>query len=424
MKENDFDIIEEKRVSFLKIMGVAISRWYTILASVVISVFLFLIFVVFVINNNSKFYSAEFSYDIIGFEKNLYYDGTSFNYRDLVSKDVLDSIKESDKTYKNVDVNKMVLNSDISISMNEHVLANNLVERSYNLSIKKKYFSSVEQAREFVRDIANVPVEKNRNIVNQIKNNNNLIAFTNATTFEAMVDLLNKQYDMLIDKYTSLLTKYGNVVINNGDTINTLSDYKENLESTFSSLPIKSLKNELKNSSYVLNFEVNAPILQGKYYALEQEYIDNNRLLNLYIEQRNSLLNTSNPPANLLLEYNNKIRSLTDRNVEISSEKESISRKLSEGASVDYTQFNEKLNDAYNKLEQKTIDFCYAENYVVENDSTVSFYRTGVITIQGGMNLVLAAIIAAFVGVFAGMAINLVIDRKKLLELYEVKEEA
>ena len=65
-----------------------------------------------------------------------------------------------------------------------------------------------------------------------------------------------------------------------------------------------------------------------------------------------------------------------------------------------------------------TTDYNQIYTYVITENADVYYNKTGVIEEDGGMSLIVAAIILVVVGVIAGACVNLVIDHKKLSSDY------
>ena len=129
-------------VSLGQLAKVALHRKWVWIVSTVLVFLIGVLGVYFLYNRNEEKYVASFAYDIPSISGGNYVNGTIFDYRDIVSTDNLQRVKDSDKEkFGSIDVEDMEPEI-VRYVVNE----NNMTSINYEVQIEKKYFSSLKQA--------------------------------------------------------------------------------------------------------------------------------------------------------------------------------------------------------------------------------------------------------------------------------------
>lgn len=379
-------------------------------------------------NDSQKYYQAQFDYTIQGINDGQYLDGSSFDYRDLISLENLKAIQESNQEeYGSVDVEAMYENNDIYIKHQvEYLVINDtetevVTDEYYVIYAKESYFKSSTQAKNFISDVASQPLAKTLELVNDMIYTNNLTMFDQATIYESQVNYLQSQLSFLTDKYNTLMNYYGNTTLSNGVTISTLLS---EINIYFENYSLSVLNDEIKLNGYVKEDTMYQSQLKTELDALNKELELNGKKLTALEAQRNALIKAATEGnsglQNLdLTSYNEQIVTLTLRNQDITYEIEVINKKLETiNNRSNSSSFETKLKDYREKLEEFTKTYQDTEKVVVANYAKVNFAANSKVVANGGYNMLLIAIVFLVLGGIVGCVVNLCLDGKKLSANY------
>lgn len=151
---------EKQGITFSEIFKTIFSqKWLALALAVVITVAGALL-INLVYNPGQKVYTSTFTVNLPVNEDGLliYPDGTKRNYRDFVSKNNLDSIKQSQIDLNGVNLEQVFSGGAISISQNIKETANaGLKDITYTLKVKAKSFANSSVAVKFISQIAETP---------------------------------------------------------------------------------------------------------------------------------------------------------------------------------------------------------------------------------------------------------------------------
>ncbi len=419
-----------------------IKKWLLL----VVSIFVMLAGVILIsalYNPNKTHYVCEYEIKFPGSELGKYPDDTDIISNQLISLEYLKETKESNlESYDSIDINKIADENGISIERYNYDASQTGEYRfCYRISIKEKYFDSSKQAREFITDLTQKPIEYALNILQNIEYKDNLKAASGAADYTTEINYLIEQKELLLDGYTDLITSYTNG-FKHGDK--SLSDAKAEVLSFFSAYDLESLAKEVVNQGYIKNESYKEKLEQDK-ENLKREYEKNYLTIFKLKNEMNSFIeaNKNNPNIKLdqaLQEYITEIATRTTQNVEILStinndinsylNLEAQTATENEDGTVKWSaevisstnkedakkKFDEKLSNISKALEQFSTtytDFVHATN---KNASVVIYSSSSQVFRSGGMNLLLAIFIFLVIGFIIGAAVNLIIDLPKYLK--------
>ena len=200
-----------------------LKKWLALIVAVAVALAC-AILIYYAYNPRVKNYEMEFSLNLPGGDKDAFYsypDGTLFYYSDLTSATTLKGIKENGN-FSNVNVEKMVKNGDISITRDVTVTplstdgSSVYKETVYKITAKTKYFSDINQAKEFLTSIAEYPAEYLKSMVI----NYNLIEGLDDYDAATQNNMLKEQLEFIEQEYDSLITTYGKTFVVDGKTLN------------------------------------------------------------------------------------------------------------------------------------------------------------------------------------------------------------
>ena len=197
-------------------------KWVALIVAVAVAL-VCAILIYYAYNPRLKNYKMEFSLNLPGDDTDTFYsypDGNLFHYSDLTSETTLNEIKENGN-FSNVDVARMVKNGGISITRD--VLVTPLSadgsgvyqETVYTITANTKYFSDINEAKEFLTSIAEYPAEYLKSMV---INYNILDGFDDANA-DTQKKMLKSQLEFIEKEYNSLMNTYGKTFVVEGKTL-------------------------------------------------------------------------------------------------------------------------------------------------------------------------------------------------------------
>lgn len=219
---------EKKGLTFKDVCKtIWLRKWVALVVAVVVALVI-AVGLYYGYNPKSKTCEVEFTLNLPGSDEGAFYkypDGKLFHYTDLTSVETLKEVKEGGE-FSNVDVEKMVSRRNISISRTITTTGtasekNLYREVTYKISSKLSYFSSLEQAKDFLVSVASYPKSylENMDIDYNVYLTFAKIAINNGNS-TAAVDNLTKQRAFLLGEYDKLINVYGETfVVANGKTL-------------------------------------------------------------------------------------------------------------------------------------------------------------------------------------------------------------
>lgn len=412
---------EEKEVTLGRVFKV---MFHNKLLLVVVSLVVLLIGVLgikFVYNSYKAIYKAEYKYNVSSLNNDgSYIDGTKFYYKDVISESVLNEIKESNELYSSIDVEKMLEKDGVSIDwMTEYNDNKEVVNQYYQLTFKQVYFSSEEQAKSFISDVMNYPLEKNKSLHDKANYSTNLTKYNSANTYSDQISYLSAQYSFLHGKYESLIADYGDLIVNEKK----LSLYLNDLEMFFTNNKLSDASYELVLKGYVKNYEENKDKLELQKDNLQKKYDLNETIIAELKQVVNDLLATGSTAQSLDLgAYNSKINELIVENAQIKQDIEDLNIQILNGESTP-TTFTNKLNDFYNELVSETLTYKSVSKKVINENSTAFTINTNIIEKDGGISGVVGAAGSLILGIVVAGIVNLIHDNRYLYEDFPVSKK-
>ena len=399
---------------FKDIFSILWKNKYILLGITLGFMFIGMMMSIFVFMPNQKSYAVPIYISFPGIEENIYPDGSTFTFKDLISNELLDRVREGNEDFSSIDVEKMISKKDIYIlDINNSVDEESKRGETYKIYVKAVYFNNVNQAKEFFISLLNefVLLVNNKSIDSE---NNYLEAYNNSYYDTRLEVLFDKRQDM-IDGYQLLISEYGDINVNNKN----LSEYLVPLmpnehEDSLVLLYLDSIFNE-----YVPNldeFKYELELLKNSYL---NDIEKNTKLIDEYQICVNESLAISNDAdiAPILSVIAEKI----EDNVRLEKLIENIDNKLNKG----FLDESEKEN-FLSKLNAERIainNYCAEYNEVVESinirqvDS--GFYSYNVVEVENGISIFEGAILFFVVGLIIG-GISIVMVEKFRERKYDV----
>lgn len=419
----------EEGISLSDLFKVAFGRKILLLI-ITLSVTIFgALFVGLYYNKNRQQYYINYEYVLPGIEEGKYIDGSKFNYQMIISPSSLKAVKESNESFKNIDIDKLVDNDGIQLSCEitksettNGTEVKQLVDMKFKITTSAKYFKNSSQANAFVHAVIDQPYNKTLSLLDTIKYDVLLDNYKVSNVYDTKADCLVKQYELLQTQYEELIEKYGDVSTSDGKK---LSDWYKELTIYFTENNVGSLVTELQEKGYVKNFSS----YQAELLSQKQKFESDKKFNQDKIDSFINIINSLNPNITTpdMAAYNEIITELAVENVEIDRKLATIESQLANGGSTDpdyiaamkaYDAKMEKYDEALIKY---TNDYKEVQKDVVTNGSYVSYKNNSVYT-QGGIKLLIAIPALLILGCFVGCVVNVCLDHKKLTKKEVVTE--
>ena len=424
---------QEEGISLVSIIKVMFRRKLLLLC-VTIGVGLVLtIAILFGYNKIKTNYSAEFTYSEPNLMEGKYVDGASFNYNSLITKANLLEIKNSNDKFKSVNVDKLLDNNAISINA-KYTEAEEPKLISYTINASSKYFSSNNQAKEFVKSIVETATRINSDKILHLNFSNYFESYDAADTLDVKLNYLKKQYELINKQYLDLIELYSNYVLKSSSK--SLMSYYSSFSSTFflTDYSVDTLYSSLLNNVYVLDYDTRKDEYVDYARTYKALYETNQKKINEYkkiITDLLAVLPDAKKDSLDISMYNTELSNAVLENIDYEKMVEYYDNVLLiDPTDPNYESFNKeshdfekKLDSSKKKLQEQTDIF---EDLYIEvlNDNNNAYYlNSNVIKENGNIKTPIAIIASLALGFIIGCVVNLVLDYNKINEAPKKKEE-
>lgn len=347
-------------------------------------------------NKSKKVYAVSFELELAGSYNaeqftHKFPDGTTFNYRNIISKENIENVKNSSDAYAKIDAKGLAGGGAISISRNITQLTEASYETVYTLTAAADKFPNANVARDFLSALAAMPDKYLASM--DIDYNVFLTTAQSALDYRTEIGDLLKQVKYLSDQYDALIEMYGDVALDGGRTLafykQKIASYVEDKKVLANLLTVAEeglyLKNENLKEKY--RFDVS---------QLEIEYTKaNNTLQNLLSND-----DTSGSASNATV-----IKQQSDLVEDLKRDKDLLNKYINEGKSGEAIpeSFIASLAEAHSTVEAFTEEYKQTSTAVYGKSSSVTFTSSNVLSVSGGMSILKIMIISLALGIIVAL---------------------
>ena len=417
---------EERGLTFLDICKIILKRIWWVVGATALCTLIAVLVTQFWYNRNNRVYTVGYELVYPDNDSGKYPDNSLILASDFVSRSTVNAIKDGDEKFKNVDVDDMLNNDGISVTEQVTRDTVGVLKRSYTLTVKVKYFSSDKQAEAFIRSVANYPVTRINAIVANTEHGLYFSVYEGAGTYEDKINALVSQKSYLQSKYSSL-SAYGNEVTVSGAALGNI----------FTKTQQDALLSQIEVNGYAVNPEEYKADAEVRKLELQQKIDDNTaRIAALKEAEKDSGGQSGGSGAAVnsaaafaaktyadddKLIISNVIQSLTDENSQMEIEIARIDRKLAciekytqEGTTENtaYKAFVARLDGYRDSLAAATEDL-KAVNTNIYKDNTQVVFLNNKIKVDGGLNIIFAAILGLVLGFVVSAVVVCIVDAPK-----------
>lgn len=420
---------EENVISIGEIFKVIFRRVWWVVGVTAAFLLIFVIVVQFWYNKNQQTYSLSYEMFFPGMSEGYYPDGTKYRLSDVTNTDTLVEIRSSNENFSDINVEEMADKDEINIAemaVSAEDSATGVAQSYITLTVSAKYFSDSDQAAAFIRAVAAYPVKHALEVVETLSHDDNLKIYSAAytDTFEKKISLLADQRSYILSTYDNMMssvTLNGSAYVVNGKT---LAEYRAEAAAIFDSDDQSEVNYQLDNNHYVLDYESFRSNAQVKITSLEKSIANNENVIAAAKAERDELIKVLQesgqtsitveiaPFNNIIAEYTEANAKLQNQISDIKATQNWLEGKEDAQIEEDISSFLSVLDSYKDELSASTTTLTTVYKQFYNEMCTISF-RSNKIEAQGGINIILAAIIGAVIGFVLVSIVIYIIDMPK-----------
>lgn len=358
MENKDIEIVEEEKEGisigdiFKRIWHAKITLGVTFAAVLVLGV----VGIHYLYTKPNQVYSGSVTYQFRGASEGLYPNGTTFDYRSLIESSTLQTVKNSNSEYANIDIQTMIDKNAIKV---EQAISNvyndageevpTVLPNYITLTCSASYFDSEAQAKSFLQDVLEAPNTLTNSLYDAIVYNQNLELASTALTYEDQYEYLIKQRDLIDSNYSELISTFGESAFIGADSTTTVSQELTIIRQFFTQYNLANLQSEARLKGYVKSDQpTEIDKLKNELDRLVHEYnLNQTKIDNLQTQWKEMLTNAGNVIISSPNDFITSIHNLTATNTDLYDSIETIANKLGaqlsggNGVTLEVTYSNE-----------------------------------------------------------------------------------
>lgn len=421
---------EEKGITIGEIFKVIFGRVWWVIGVTAAILIAFVCVMEFWYNRNHREYIVQYEVRLPSGE--TYPDGQPLYAQDSIALANLNMIKsegyltESDRTgkFKDIDIEGMVENDDITFSLNMDENPDGTYTYHNNIAIKGKYFKDEDTAVAFIKAVAEYPVYHALEIVRNLGYTYDLTRYDAFDTYQERFDALVAQRNYILNTYQSLINLYGSSYKPAGMS-STLGDYDNELINIFDEEEQESIRNSYQHGHLVF-VDMEEP--EAKLDSIDRQI----EIINAQIESNQTIINelyteidnvldkfTADVAVKEISAFNERIAALTQSNGELKnnlgdlqSRRKAITDYQSGTNKAEKEKIDTAMGDARDSLEQ-CAQTLKQVNIATYGEKAQVVFVNNKIEVEGGMNIILAAVIGLVLGFVLVSVVILIIDLPK-----------
>ena len=456
MENKDIEIVEEEKEGisigdiFKKIWHAKITLGVSFVVILVLGVF----GIHYLYTKPNQIYTGSVTYQFKGSTEGLYPNGTTFDYRTMIEPEQLETIKNSKEEYANIDIDKMLENNAISVSLltgqttNENGETVTVDLPNYvSIQCSASYFDNETQAKNFLKDVLDAPNNLANSLYDAIDFESNLTLADVSLTYEDQIDYLILQRDLVIENYEELSSVFGRNAYTDKNRTSTIAQTLTSIKSFFTTNNLSSLQTLATNEQYVKSKqEGEITKLTNELNRLVADYNSNLNQINNLQTEWDKITNSGSTIISSPNDFLTAIYELTTANSKLYDRIETLSQKLgytlstssgklvlnkNEGEQTykEAPEFKAQLDTITTNLTTYTEQLQLTTEYLYTNYAKPIYTLTSVVEISGGLNIILngaiSFVVAAILAcVIAGIKGNIDIKKEEKNKQDVLEEEA
>lgn len=421
MENKDIEIVEEEKEGisigdiFKRIWHAKITLGVTFAAVLVLGV----VGIHYLYTKPNQVYSGSVTYQFRGASEGLYPNGTTFDYRSLIESSTLQTVKNSNSEYANIDIQTIIDKNAIKV---EQAISNGyndageedptVLPNYITLTCSASYFDSEAQAKSFLQDVLEAPNNLANSLYDAIFYNQNLELASTALTYEDQYNYLINQRDLIYSNYSELISTFGESTFISANSTTTISQELAIIRQFFTQYNLANLQSEARLKGYVKSDQpTEIDKLKNELNRLVHEYnLNQTKIANLQAQWKEML---GNAAGSVIISSPNdfitSIHNLTATNTDLYDSIETIANKLGaqlsggNGVKLEVTYSNEPsstyseatptyketLATITNQLTSYTDQLKTTTTYLYTTYAEPIYTLPSVFELSGGLNIIL-----------------------------------
>ena len=418
--------MEEYGITLGEICRIIFRRVWWVIGVTAAFLLITVLLVQFWYNPNNRQYTVSYNIRFPDSSSGLYPDGTPLRMTDSVLLGSLTEIKsgtysegeENAPDFSDIDIEDMVENDAISLTAvtTEASDSGEAGWSGYRLTVSYKYFKDSAQAVAFIKKIAEYPIDKAQYIVENALYNYNLTQYDVGTTYEAKIAALINQKNYVMSIYDFIKNNYGETYRPLGASDKTITDYINEASTIFDSRIQSAYYNTVTANYYVWDTETYKLTANASIEATRIE-IANNEAIVSALEEKIAELDKSGTAFDQIEAYHEKIASYVERNTQLETSIKTTEETLAKieiyesdpQAVEDKAEFDAQLDSTRAQLATLTETAKSLRIATYQNESMV-LYVNNTIESEGGINILVAAVVGAILGFIIVSVVILIKD--------------
>lgn len=418
--------MEEYGITLGEICRIIFRRVWWVIGVTAAFLLITVLLVQFWYNPNNRQYTVSYNIRFPDSSSGLYPDGTPLRVTDSVLLGSLTEIKsgtysegeENAPDFSDIDIEDMVENDAISLTAvtTEASDSGEAGWSGYRLTVSYKYFKDSAQAVAFIKKIAEYPIDKAQYIVENALYNYNLTQYDVGTTYEAKIAALINQKNYVMSVYDFIKNNYGETYRPLGASDKTITDYINEASTIFDSRIQSAYYNTVTANYYVWDTETYKLTANASIEATRIE-IANNEAIVSALEEKIAELDKNGTAFDQIEAYHEKIASYVERNTQLETSIKTTEETLAKieiyendpQAVEDKAEFDAQLDSTRAQLATLTETAKSLRIATYQNESMV-LYVNNTIESEGGINILVAAVVGAVLGFIIVSVVILIKD--------------
>lgn len=405
------EISQNDGLSLLDIIKLIWKRKILVGIITLIVLIISLLLILFWYNPNNATYQSDFELTFSGSDQDIYPTGKKFNYRDIVSLDRLNKIKQSNSKYSKINIDKLYDENNIRISR----LASSdttKISNNYSIVIADSGINDEKVIKDFISDLLKDVTNEIIVDVNSISYTYNFSGVDNYSLYTDVLNFLIYQKDIIINAYENLILTYGESYSIDGTTLNAKLS---TINNTIKNLSLNGLLSMAEQNRYVIDsqdVENYNSLITTRISSLLRIKEENDLIINSYSTLGSLIVYEDIQKriaqnASIVLQLRNLLNSYNEANYSFTNEDILAPSLPSE-------EYKLTIESVYKEINDLAIDL---ENDVkaMGSDSLIlNFESNSIVEKSGTINIFIAIVGGLVLGVILGSVVVLIIDIPRL----------
>ena len=401
------EISQNDGLSLLDIIKLIWKRKILVGIITLIVLIISLLLILFWYNPNNATYQSDFELTFSGSDQDIYPTGKKFNYRDIVSLDRLNKIKQSNSKY----IDKLYDENNIRMS----ILASSdttKISNNYSIVVADSGINDEKVIKDFINDLLKDVTNEIIVDVNSISYTYNFSGVDNYSLYTDVLNFLIYQKDIIINAYENLILTYGESYSIDGTTLNAKLS---TINNTIKNLSLNGLLSMAEQNRYVIDsqdVENYNSLITTRISSLLRIKEENDLIINSYSNLGSLIVYEDIQKriaqnASIVLQLRNLLNSYNETNYSFTNEDILAPSLPSE-------EYKLTIESVYKEINDLAIDL---ENDVkaMGSDSLIlNFESNSIVEKSGTINIFIAIVGGLVLGVILGSVVVLIIDIPRL----------